>query len=97
MVTEKSNFSSNAKHNFAKGKVICKCKSDKPWKKINKKGVSPLLLRRPFPAPYFHPLFLNVQIIPLPTSGGGNQNLLLPLKKGGMVVRTMKVLIHSSR
>ena len=30
MVTEKNIFSSNAWHNFAKGKVICKCKNDKP-------------------------------------------------------------------
>ena len=26
MVAEKNNFSSNAEHNFAKGKVISKCK-----------------------------------------------------------------------
>ena len=32
MVAEKSNFSSNAKHNFAEGKVISKHKNDKPWK-----------------------------------------------------------------
>ena len=32
MVAEKNNFSSNAWHNFAKGKVISKCKNDKPWK-----------------------------------------------------------------
>ena len=30
MVTEKNNFSSNTKHKFAKRKVICKCKNDKP-------------------------------------------------------------------
>ena len=30
MVAEKNNFSSNAYHNFAKGKVISKCKNDKP-------------------------------------------------------------------
>ena len=30
MVAEKANFSSNAQHNFAKGKVISKCKYDKP-------------------------------------------------------------------
>ena len=29
MVTEKNNFYSNAGHNFAKGKVISKCKNDK--------------------------------------------------------------------
>ena len=39
------------------------------------------LLREPASAPYFHPLFLNFQILPF---GGGNQNLLPPaLKKGG--------------
>ena len=32
MVTEKIFFSSNAQHNFAKGKVVSKCKNDKPWK-----------------------------------------------------------------
>ena len=32
MVADKNNFSSNAQHNFAKGKVISKCKNDKPWK-----------------------------------------------------------------
>ena len=32
MVREKNNFSSNAQQNFAKGKVISKCKNDKPWK-----------------------------------------------------------------
>ena len=29
MVADKNNFSSNAQHNFAKGKVISKCKNDK--------------------------------------------------------------------
>ena len=32
MAAEKNNFSSNAKHNFAKDKVISKCKNDEPWK-----------------------------------------------------------------
>ena len=32
MVEEKNNFSSNAQCNFAQGKVISKCKNDKPWK-----------------------------------------------------------------
>ena len=27
---EKNNFYSNAQHNFVKGKVISKCKNDKP-------------------------------------------------------------------
>ena len=31
MVAEKKN-SSNASHNFAKSKVISKCKNGKPWK-----------------------------------------------------------------
>ena len=30
MVAEKNNFSSNGQRNFAKGKVISKCKNDKP-------------------------------------------------------------------
>ena len=32
MVAEKI-FSSNGQHNFAKDKVISKCKNDKTWKK----------------------------------------------------------------
>ena len=32
IVAEKNKFSWNAQHNFAKGKVIFKCKNDKPWK-----------------------------------------------------------------
>ena len=49
--------------------------------KINRKSVSPLLLRGIAPALYFHPLLLIFQI---PPSGGGNQNLLsLVLKKSG--------------
>ena len=32
MVAEKF-FSSNGQHNFAKDKVISKCKNDKTWKK----------------------------------------------------------------
>ena len=34
MVGEKNYFSSNAWHNFAKGKVISECKNDKPWKDL---------------------------------------------------------------
>ena len=30
MMAQKNNFSSNAYHNFAKGKVMSKCKNDKP-------------------------------------------------------------------
>ena len=29
---QKNFFSSNAEHNFAKGKVTSQCKNDKPWK-----------------------------------------------------------------
>ena len=32
MVAEKNNFSPNAQHDFAKGKIISKCKNGKPWK-----------------------------------------------------------------
>ena len=32
MVAEKNDFSSNTYHNFAKGNVISKCKTDKPLK-----------------------------------------------------------------
>ena len=39
---------------------------------------APPFLRRPTPAPYFQALFLIFQI---PSSGGGNQNLLLFLLK----------------
>ena len=58
MVAEKF-FPSNAKHSFAKDKVISKCKNDKPWKnQIGKMPApSPPLLRKPTPAPNFHPLF----------------------------------------
>ena len=61
MVAEKNNFSSNAQCNFANGKVIFKCKNDKPWKNQIGKAPAPpsphLLLRTPAPAPYLHPLF----------------------------------------
>ena len=73
MVAEKNNFSSNAWHNLAKGKVISKCKNHKPCKKQIGKVPAPPSLRRPAPAPYFHPFFENFQI---PPSGRGNQNLL---------------------
>ena len=55
-------------NNFAKSKVIAKCKNDidKPWKMKNEMGKvqALLLLRRPSPAPYFHSLFQNFQIPP---------------------------------
>ena len=41
IVAEKNNFSSNASHNSAKGKVIPKCKNDKNLKKLNRKSASP--------------------------------------------------------
>ena len=38
--------------------MISRCKNDKPWK--NQLGKVPVpLLRRPAPAPYFHPPFFN--------------------------------------
>ena len=32
MAAEKNNFSLNTEHNFAKNRVICKCKNNKPSK-----------------------------------------------------------------
>ena len=53
--------------------------------KIKNEKCQPPLLRRPAPAPYFHPLF---KIFQIPPSGVVNQNLLpRPFKKGR--VRTM--------
>ena len=51
-------------------------------KKLNRKSASPppSPLRRPTPATYFHPTFLIFQI---PSCGGGNWNVLPPVKKGG--------------
>ena len=46
------------------------------------------LLRRPAPAPYFHPLFLVFQI-PLPPPGEVIKIYLMPFKKGG--IQTMLV------
>ena len=66
-------------HNsFAKGKVISKCKNDKPWKReIGKVSTSPF--KKTYPGPYFHLLF---KIFQIPTSGEDNQNLLpTPFKK----------------
>ena len=42
MAAEKSNFSSNAWHEFAKDKVISKCKNNKPWKNYLGKVPAPL-------------------------------------------------------
>ena len=47
--------------------------------KLNRKSASPPL-RRPAPAPYFNLTFLFFRF---PPSGGGNQNLLPPLKRVG--------------
>ena len=61
MVAEKYNFFSNWQHNFAKGKVISKCKNDKLLKKLNRKSASPTApppsppFKKACPAPYFHP------------------------------------------
>ena len=54
--------------------MISRCKNDKPWK--NQLGKVPVpLLRRPAPAPYFHPPFFNFSDFP---SNGGNSNLIPP-------------------
>ena len=79
MVAEKNNFSSNAKCNFANGKVISKKKT--------LKSASPHLLRRPAPATFtpFHPKFFRFppppgEVIkiysPLFTKGGGVQTMI---------------------
>ena len=66
IVAEKNNFSSNASHNSAKGKVIPKCKNDKNLKKLNRKSASP---PHPFkkraPAPFLDLFFLIFRIPPL--------------------------------
>ena len=49
-------------------------------KNLNRKSAMPPF-KKTCPAPYFHTLFLIVQI--LPPSGGSNQNLLSPFKKRG--------------
>ena len=53
MATEKKNFSWNAEHNFAKGRVIFKCKNDK----LNRKSVSP-----PH-SPFFKEIMINLEKI----------------------------------
>ena len=80
MVVEKNKFSSNAWHNFAKGKVISKCKNDEPC------AILPLFLRRPAPAPYFHPLFSIFQTPSPPPDCGRYLKFTSPppfKKKGG--------------
>ena len=62
------NIIKKKQHNFAKGKVISKCKNDKPRKKLIGKVLAPLL-RRSAPAPCFHPLFSFLDS--LHPSGGG--------------------------
>ena len=53
-------FSSNAWHNFAKGKVIFKCKNDKPWKtEIGKMSPCP-------PCTILPPPFFNFSYSPPP-------------------------------
>ena len=41
MVAGKKIFVSNAYHNFTKGKVISRCKNDKPWKNEIQKVPAP--------------------------------------------------------
>ena len=73
MVAEKNNFSSNAKCNFANGKVISKKKT--------LKSASPHLLRRPAPATFtpFHPKFFRFP----PLRGGVIKIYSPPLYKRG--------------
>ena len=100
MVAEKNNFSSNAWHNFAKGKVISKCKNDK-LKKIKSKKCQPhptTFLGRPAPTPYFRPL-LHILII-LGTKYQLNLKILIFwtkfAKRGYFQLKTEKENILSS-
>ena len=64
MVADRNNLSSNAWHNFAKGKVISKYKGHKSLKNsIGKLAAPSPLSRRPAPAPYLHPLFSDSPLI----------------------------------
>ena len=69
IVAEKNNFSSNASHNSAMGKVIPKCKNYKNLKKLNRKSASPPPPPHPFkkraPAPFLDLFFLIFRIPPL--------------------------------
>ena len=78
-------FSSNVERNL-KSKIISKCKNNKPWKNQIGKVPAPLL-RRPAPAPYFHPFFnfsnfspprevIKIHFSPL-KKGGPNYDLLI--------------------
>ena len=85
MAAEKNNVSSNAWHNFAKGKEISKCKNDKPWYNQIGKVPAPPPFKKTCPYTSFPPLFFNFSD---PPSWGGNINLLPPPLKRG--VQTMK-------
>ena len=50
-------------------------------KKLFRKSITPLLLKRPTPIPYFHIFFLSYRI--LPPLREANEIHPLPLKKGG--------------
>ena len=61
MVTEKNNFSSNAQHNFAKGKVISECKNGKPRENLIGK-----IPAHPPPPPHPFQEYLPLQHVPSP-------------------------------
>ena len=65
MVAEKNTFISNAWPNFAKGKVISKCKNH-----------TPPPCKKTCPCNILPPLFDFSDFTPLLGKGGGNQNLL---------------------
>ena len=74
IVAYRNNLSSNAWHNFAKGKVISKYKGHKSLKNsIGKLAAPSPLSRRPAPGPYFHPLFSDSPLIKI---------YFCPFKKG---------------
>ena len=87
MVTEKNNFSSNAQHNFGKGKVTSKCRNDKPWKNyIGKVSAPPF--KKTCTCTILQPSCFNFSDSPPPPllpalSAGRNQNLLPPTLKRG--------------
>ena len=60
-------------------------------KKLNRKSVSPSPLRRPNPAPYFHPLFFNFSDSPLPPPLIKIYSLPFKKKRGGGVPNYVNV------